>query len=146
MSMAPLLRGEHPADWRDALYYHYYEYPAEHMVCRHYGVRDDRYKLIHFYNDVDQWELYDLQEDPTEMHNIYGQPGTEEVTARMMAKLKALQEQYDDPIRFTYPGGISLTYSKLPEFFIVDICAVHCHYIAFAQGCRFENKGVICSG
>ena len=103
VSMAPLLRGEHPADWRDALYYHYYEYPAEHMVCRHYGVRDDRYKLIHFYNDVDQWELYDLQEDPTEMHNIYGQPGTEEVTARMMAKLKALQEQYDDPIRFTYP-------------------------------------------
>lgn len=103
VSFLPLLKGEHPADWRDALYYHFYEYPAEHSVCRHYGVRDDRYKLIHFYNDVDEWELYDLQEDPTEMHNIYGQPGTEEVTARMMAKLKDLQEQYDDPIRYTYP-------------------------------------------
>ena len=103
VSLLPLLKGEHPADWRDALYYHFYEYPAEHSVCRHYGVRDDRYKLIHFYNDVDEWELYDLQEDPTEMHNIYGKPGTEDIASAMMVKLKALQEQYDDPIRYTYP-------------------------------------------
>lgn len=102
-SILPLLRGEHPADWRDDLYYHYYEYPAEHAVKRHYGVRDDRYKLIHFYNDIDTWELYDLQEDPHEMNNLYGKPGTEEITARMKARLKAAQEKYDDPIRETYP-------------------------------------------
>lgn len=66
-------------------------------------MRDDRYKLIHFYNDIDTWELYDLQEDPTEMHNIYGQPGTEEVTARMMRELDRLQVKYDDPIREKYP-------------------------------------------
>ena len=96
--MLPLLKGEEPQDWRDALYYHYYEYPAEHAVKKHYGVRDDRYKLIHFYDDIDQWELYDLQADPTEMHNLYGQPGYEEVTRRMMTKLKDLQRQYDDPI------------------------------------------------
>jgi hypothetical protein len=46
--------------WRDAIYYHYYEYPSVHMVKRHYGVRTDRYKLIHFYYDVDEWEMYDL--------------------------------------------------------------------------------------
>lgn len=103
VSMAPLLRGEHPEDWRDALYYHFYEYPAEHMVCRHYGVRDDRYKLIHFYNDVDEWELYDLENDPTEMNNIFGKEGTDSITNVMMGKLRDLQEQYDDPIRFTYP-------------------------------------------
>ena len=103
VSLMPLLRGEKPADWRDALYYHYYEYPAEHCVKRHYGVRDNRYKLIHFYNDIDQWELYDLATDPHEMNNIYGQPGTEEITARMMARLKEQQEQYDDPIRFKFP-------------------------------------------
>ncbi|MDE6651761.1 MAG: sulfatase [Paramuribaculum sp.] len=104
VSLLPLLRDEKgPEEWRDNLYYHYYEYPAEHAVKRHYGVRDDRYKLIHFYNDIDHWELYDLQEDPTEMKNIYGKPGTEEVTKRMMAKLKAAQEQYDDPIREQYP-------------------------------------------
>lgn len=44
------------------------------MVRRHYGVRNDRWKLIHFYNDIDQWELYDLQEDPHELRNLYGLP------------------------------------------------------------------------
>lgn len=98
-SLLPLLKGEHPADWRDAIYYHYHEYPAEHSVKRHYGVRDSRYKLIHFYNDIDSWELYDLQEDPRELNNLYGKPGYEKLTTEMMGKLKVLQEQYDDPIR-----------------------------------------------
>ena len=66
---------------------------------RHYGVRDGRYKLIHFYNDIDTWELYDLKKDPNELNNLYGKPGTERITKRMMEKLAALQEQYDDPIR-----------------------------------------------
>lgn len=100
VSLLPLLKGETPADWRTSLYYHYYEYPAEHMVKRHYGVRNDRYKLIHFYNDIDVWELYDLKEDPEEIHNLYGQPGYEEVTRQMKDELNQLQEQYDDPIRF----------------------------------------------
>ena len=98
VSLLPLLRGEKPADWRKSLYYHFYEYPAEHMVKRHYGVRTERYKLIHFYNDIDEWELYDLQEDPTEMRNLYGQPGYEQVTEDLRAELKKLQAQYQDPI------------------------------------------------
>ena len=101
ISLVPLLKGEKPSDWRKALYYHFYEYPAEHMVKRHYGVRTDRYKLIHFYNDIDEWELYDLQADPTEMRNIYGQPGTEEIIKDLKAQLTALQEQYNDPVRFS---------------------------------------------
>ena len=103
VSLFPLLKGEKPADWRPTLYYHFYEYPAEHMVKRHYGVRDSRYKLIHFYNDIDRWELYDLRSDPTEMHNLYGQPGMEEVTARLMEELRQAQELYDDPIRHQFP-------------------------------------------
>jgi arylsulfatase A-like enzyme len=100
ISMLPLLKGEHPVNWRKALYYHFYEYPAEHMVKRHYGVRTERYKLIHFYNDIDVWELYDLKNDPAEMYNIYGQPGTEEVTAELKTTLLDLQQQYNDPVRF----------------------------------------------
>ncbi|WP_455622610.1 sulfatase family protein [Parabacteroides sp.] len=96
-SLLPLLKGERPENWRNSLYYHYYEYPAEHSVKRHYGVRDDRYKLIHFYNDIDAWELYDLQEDPHEMNNLYGKPGYEAVTKRMRDELHQLQKQYDDP-------------------------------------------------
>lgn len=99
VSLLPLLKGKHPKKWRKSLYYHYYEYPAEHSVKRHYGVRNHRYKLIHFYNDIDEWELYDLQEDPHEMRNIYGKPGTEKITKKMMKELHKLQKQYDDPIR-----------------------------------------------
>ncbi|MBP3203266.1 MAG: sulfatase [Bacteroidales bacterium] len=97
-SLMPLLEGKHPKDWRKSLYYHYYEYPAEHSVRRHYGVRTERYSLMHFYNDIDEWELFDLQEDPMQLHNLYGEPGTEELTAELMAELKRLQVQYDDPI------------------------------------------------
>ena len=99
VSLLPLLKGENPADWRKSLYYHFYEYPAEHAVRRHYGVRTERYKLIHFYNDIDAWELYDLQEDPMEMHNLYGKPGTEEITGELKAELERLQILYDDPVR-----------------------------------------------
>lgn len=97
-SYLPLLKGEKPQDWRTSLYYHFYEYPAEHAVKRHYGVRTDRYKLMHFYNDIDVWELYDLQNDPQEMHNIYNEPGNEELIKQMKSELVKLQTQYDDPI------------------------------------------------
>ena len=101
-SLVPVLRGEKQlAKWRDAIYYHFYEYPAEHSVKRHYGVRTNRYKLIHFYNDIDTWELYDLQEDPTEMHNLYGDPTYAKVQKQMHARLKQLQKQYDDNIEQT---------------------------------------------
>ena len=106
VSLLPLLKQKRSAadkaairHWRMGLYYHFYEYPAEHAVKRHYGVTDGRYKLIHFYNDIDVWELYDLQTDPTEMHNIYGQPGNEKTTERLMNLLRELEEQYDAPIR-----------------------------------------------
>ena len=102
VSFLPLLKGEKVPDWRKSLYYHFYEYPAEHAVRRHYGVRTERYKLMHFYNDIDCWELYDLQEDPMEMHNIYGQPGTEELVKELKTELLRLQVQYDDPIRNIY--------------------------------------------
>lgn len=98
VSLLPLLQGKHPKNWRKSIYYHYYEYPAEHSVKRHYGVRTERYKLIHFYNDIDHWELFDLQEDPHEMHNLYGQPGTEKVTKQLRKELTRLQTQYHDPI------------------------------------------------
>ena len=97
VSMLPLLRGESPKNWRDALYYHFHEFPAEHAVKRHYGVRTDRYTLIHFYEDIDVWELYDLQNDPQQLHNIYGQPGTEKITKRLKKRLVKLQEEYADP-------------------------------------------------
>lgn len=83
-------------DWREAIYYTYYEYPAIHAVKRHYGIRTDRYKLIHFYYDIDEWELYDLQEDPREMRNVYDDPAYNEVRDSMHKRLAAVRTQYGD--------------------------------------------------
>ena len=102
VSLAPLLKGEQPEDWRKGLYYHFYEYPAEHMVKRHFGVRTDRYKLIRYYDDVDIWEMYDLKEDASEMNNVYGRPEFEEIATELKKELLNLQVQYSDSIRFAF--------------------------------------------
>ena len=94
-SFRKLVAGE-KIQWRDAIYYHYYEFPAEHMVKRHYGVRTDRYKLIHFYYDIDEWELYDLRKDPNEMKSVYNDLVYADVQANMHKKLKELRAKYGD--------------------------------------------------
>jgi arylsulfatase A-like enzyme len=65
-------------------------------VKRHYGVRTDRYKLMHFYYDIDEWELYDLETDPNEMQNVYGQQAYAEVQEKLHQRLKELQVEYGD--------------------------------------------------
>jgi arylsulfatase A-like enzyme len=78
------------------MYYHYYEYPAVHMVKRHYGVRTQRYKLIRFYHDIDAWELFDLEKDPHELNNVYDKPEYAGVVKDLKAELKRLREKYRD--------------------------------------------------
>ena len=95
-SLVPLLRGKTPANWRDAIYYQYFEYPSWHMVRRHYGVRTKRYKLIHYY-EVDAWELFDLRRDPRELRSVYGDASYKTVLATMKTKLHQLRAQYQVP-------------------------------------------------
>ena len=94
-SFRKIVSGE-KSEWRDAIYYTYYEYPSVHMVKRHYGVRTDRYKLIHFYYDIDEWEMYDLEKDPQEMKNIYGDPEYLEVKESMHNRLVEMRDKYGD--------------------------------------------------
>jgi arylsulfatase A-like enzyme len=96
ISLASLIKSEPVHKWRDAIYYHYYEYPSVHMVKRHYGIRTQRYKLMHFYYDIDAWELYDLKKDPQELNNVYHDPSYSEITAELKTKLKSMQNQYQD--------------------------------------------------
>lgn len=94
-SFRKIVRGE-ASEWRDAIYYTYYEYPSVHMVKRHYGVRTDRYKLIHFYYDIDEWELYDLEKDPAEMQSVYDDPAYAAVQEEMHKRLVEMREKYGD--------------------------------------------------
>ncbi|MBC3845231.1 sulfatase [Winogradskyella echinorum] len=95
-SLRPLLEKtfDETDDFRDAVYYHYYDYPAFHMVKKHYGIRTKRYKLMHFFDDINTWELYDLEEDPKEINNQIDNPEYDEIEAELRTQLAELQKQY----------------------------------------------------
>ena len=93
-SILPLLKGGNK--FRKAAYYHYYEYPGIHAVKRHYAIVKEDFKLIHFYYDVDEWELYDRKNDPNEMTNVYNDPKYKKIRKRLQAELKALRVKYKD--------------------------------------------------
>ena len=80
---------------RKSVYYHYYEYPIWHKVQPHYGIKTDRYKLMHFYYTMDEWELYDLETDPNEMNNIYAQ-ASPELIENLKKELQELRTEYKD--------------------------------------------------
>ncbi|WP_281614433.1 sulfatase [Flammeovirga sp. SubArs3] len=97
--------GDGEDEWRDAVYYHYYEFPWWHHVLPHYGVRTEKYKLIHYYYNPEiakdqwrenDWELFDLEKDPNELNNLYGRPEYKEITAQLKAKLVELQKEYQE--------------------------------------------------
>jgi len=92
-SLVPLLRGHTPANWRQSIYYHYYEFPGWHDVRRHEGVRTDRYKLIHYY-DIGEWELFDLWRDPYELRSAYENPLYADVVKELKAELVRLRKLY----------------------------------------------------
>jgi len=95
-SLIPLLKGN-KKDWtREAVYYQYYEYPSVHMVKRHYGIVSKEFKLVHFYYDVDEWELYDRLNDPNEMNNVYNDPAYADTVKKLRKDLIALRIKYKD--------------------------------------------------
>ncbi len=99
-SMKDILENNQPGSFRNEIYYHYYEYPGWHMVKKHYGIRTDRYKLIHFYDDIDAWELYDLKNDPQEVNNVYDSDSMQEIRTALTNKLEILAHQYADSSYF----------------------------------------------
>ncbi len=95
-SFVPVLEGNTPKDWQDAMYYHYYEFPFWHHVQPHYGIRTQKYTLAHFYYNIDVWELYDLEKDPNQMNNIYNDPNYASTITELKAKLKNLMIKYEN--------------------------------------------------
>lgn len=96
-SMRQLLIGGKPINWRKEVYYHYYEYPkGGHDVKRHYGIRTHNFKLIHYYYDIDEWELFDLKNDPHELNNLYDNPDYRVQVSELKVKLNELRKKYKD--------------------------------------------------
>jgi len=113
-SLAPLFKGSTPPDWQTSMYYHYYEFAPPHWVFPHYGIRTDRYKLIHYYT-VNEWEMFDLEKDPDEMENLFAwsgykiHPAYESVLPGLVSQLKQMREKYKDttgsPVRLWPPSA-----------------------------------------
>ncbi|MFQ5929142.1 MAG: sulfatase [Acidobacteriota bacterium] len=112
-SLRPVLEGDPPQEWRQSIFYAYYDnswalaglgkealtdptfqYFTAHRIGPHRGVRTGRYKLIEYYIEGDYWELFDLQEDPNELRNLYGEPGYRELSAQLTQELRRLQQHY----------------------------------------------------
>jgi N-acetylglucosamine-6-sulfatase len=93
-SMLPLLTEGSAAPHRDAIYYHYYEY-GEHKVPSHYGVRTEQYKLI-FFDERNEWELYDLRADPHELKSVYEDPAYASIRNELKTTLRELRTKYRD--------------------------------------------------
>ncbi len=103
-SFLPLLEGKETS-WRDAFLYEYYEYPAEHCAMKHRGIRTARWKLIHFWEQPEEWELYDLQQDPDEMKNLIGRREYEKLIRDLRSRLESLRRETGD---VDPPGPIPL--------------------------------------
>ncbi len=101
-SLVPLLRGQTLPDWRDAIYYQYFEYPGWHMVRRHYGIRTRSHKLIHYY-EIGEWELFDLEADPQELHSVWGYPAYAGIQARLSQRLDSLRAHFAVPAQDAVP-------------------------------------------
>jgi len=114
-SLRPLLEGKVPSDWRTSAYYTYYEnswaeqesgkakmidpsfqYFTAHRVVPHRGVRTERHKLIQYYGEGDYWEMFDLEKDPDELKNLYGDPASTHVTEELKRELRRLKSYYHD--------------------------------------------------
>lgn len=95
-SMVPILTGQGNAPWRDAFLYEYYEYPAEHCVRKHRGIRTARWKLMHFWEQPEEWELYDVVNDPDEMNNLAGRREQTRTLRELRARLETLRAEVGD--------------------------------------------------
>jgi arylsulfatase A-like enzyme len=104
-SLVPFLRGSEPAGWRKDWLYEYYEYPGENEVRPHRGIRTERYKLIHYYIEPEEFEFYDLQEDPGELHNLYGNAAQAALVDALRHRLAELRRETGDNFNYEVHAG-----------------------------------------
>jgi arylsulfatase A-like enzyme len=114
-SLVPFMQGASPADWRKDWLYEYYEYPGVEEVKPHRGVRTERYKLIHYFLPPQEFELYDLQEDPGELHNLYGDPRYAKLTADLRNRIDELRKETSDVYEYQEPNVYEFQREKVSK-------------------------------
>ncbi len=92
-SARAFLEGDTPTDWRTSMYYRYYR--SHFNTPPHFGVRTDQYKLI-YYHAHDEWDLFDLKNDPAEMHSVYNNPAYASVVSELKTELERLRQELGD--------------------------------------------------
>jgi len=111
-SLRSIWEGETPDGWRTSMYYRYWMHLDEHHhVYSHYGIRTDRYKLIYYYGEAlgtsgsieenrpPEWELFDLENDPYELNNVYHQAEYAAIVSELKQELHRLQKEVlDEPV------------------------------------------------
>ncbi len=112
-SFLPTLEGRKLKDWRTSIYYRYYHYPGDHQVQPHYGVRTGRHKLIYF-NKLDEWELYDLKNDPRELRNVYSDKAQASTVKKLKAELARLRTELDDRDQFAEELSSGASLQEVP--------------------------------
>ncbi len=95
-SFRPLLQGRN-TDWRKDFLYEYYEYPGPHSGKKNRGIRTEKWKYIHFFEEPQEYELYDLENDPQEMHNLINDPDCAVIIQQLRKRMVELRKELNDP-------------------------------------------------
>lgn len=94
-SLVPILKRQ-KVDWRKDWLYEYFEFPGPHSVRKNRGVRTDRHKLIHYFEEPQEWEMYDLRTDPGERNNLWNNPEYGQLQRRLIRRLAELRQETGD--------------------------------------------------
>lgn len=115
-SLVPFMQGTPPANWRKDWLYEYYEFPVFEHVRPHRGVRSDRYKLIHYFLPPEEFELYDLQEDPGELHNLAYDPAHLKLRNELFARVEQLRQETGDTYQYEEPNVFEYEKEEQDEY------------------------------
>ena len=110
-SLKPLLNQTHIQNWQQVAYHRYWMHrDPDHNAYSHYGIRTQKYKLIYWYNEGfdlpgtnhggedKEWELFDCEQDPLELFNIFNDPNYHEIIVKLTQILEEkMQEIGDEP-------------------------------------------------
>ncbi len=103
-SILPLAHAPDPK-FRPEWYYEYFEWAGAEGIRPHRGIRTDRYKLIHYTMDPQEYEMYDLLHDPLEKRNLYGDAQHADLQKQLWDRMVVLQQAVPERPKIKKPAA-----------------------------------------